>query len=61
MGERCEIREYDGKTREGKACEREAIGRDGKGRLCCARHLRKLPDHVRERRDREAGSGPGGV
>ena len=57
MGERCEIRHYDGKTAGGEACQRDAIGKDAKGRRCCERHLPKVPDHVKERREREARKG----
>jgi hypothetical protein len=51
MGERCEMRDYDGKDAVGKPCERDAIGKDSRGRWVCERHSRKIPDHVRERRE----------
>lgn len=53
----CEITDYDGSNAVGKPCGREVVGKDAKGRLCCQRHLTKVPAHVRERREREAKEG----
>ncbi|MCK5641106.1 MAG: hypothetical protein KAJ19_09925 [Gammaproteobacteria bacterium] len=57
MGDKCEIRDYDGSDAQGKPCEREVVGKDTRGRHCCQRHLTKVPAHVRERREREAKEG----
>ncbi len=57
MGDKCEIRDFDGSDATGKACERPVVGKDARGRHCCQRHLTKIPAHVRERREREAREG----
>ena len=48
-GRRCEMRDYDGTTREGKPCRNPAITIDARGRAVCRRHYSKRPEHLKRK------------